>query len=81
MYDVTTLYDDLVAIRRTAQVMHEELSQPSRDDLQVVLERIKGKLKSALRVLSEDELEEVLEDLDREYANEARGELEALAVG
>ena len=50
MYDdVTTLYDDLVAIRRTAQVMHEELPQEARDDLQVVLERTKGKLKAELK--------------------------------
>lgn len=48
MYDITQLYDDLVAIRRTANVMHEEISQESRNDLQAVLERIKGKLKAAL---------------------------------
>lgn len=78
MYDVTTLYDDLVAIRRTAQVMHEELSQESRDDLQVVLKRIEGKLQVALRLLSEDELEEAIESLDELYNNEARGETEAL---
>lgn len=78
MYDVTTLYDDLVAIRRTAQVMHEELPQECREPLQVVLKRIKGKLQVQLRLLSEDELEEILEALDQEYNNEARAELEAL---
>lgn len=78
MYDVTELYDDFVAIRRTAQVMHEQVSQETRDDLEVVLSRIEGKLKIALQVTPEDELEDIIESLDREYNNEARGELEAL---
>ena len=78
MYDVTTLYDDLVAIRRTAQVMHEELPQEARGDFQVVLERIKGKLKVELKLLHDDEREKVIEALDLEYNNEARADLEAL---
>jgi len=79
MYDAITLYDDLVAIRRTAQVMHEELPQAARDDLQVVLGRIEGKLRAVLKVLSEEDLEWIIEGLDEVYNNEARGELEALA--
>ena len=78
MNDVTTLYDDLVAIHRTAQVMREEISQETRDDLQVVFSRIKGKIKVALQVTPEDELEDIIESLDLEYNNEARAELEAL---
>ena len=78
MNDVTTLYDDLVAIRRAAQVSQEEISQESRDDLQVVLERIKGKLRDTLRATPAGQLEDIIESLDSEYNNEARAELEAL---
>ena len=78
MNDVTTLYDDLVAIRRTAQVTDEEISQVSRDDLAVVLRRIEGKLRDELRATPEDELEEIIESLDEEYSGLARAELEAL---
>ena len=76
--DIVELYDDLVAIRRTAHVMHDSISQESRDDLQVVLKRIKGKLQVELKLLPEDELGELLDELDKDYANEASGELRAL---
>ena len=80
MYDVTELYDDLVAIRRAAQVLPETASTETRTDLKCVLKRIEGKLTIALSYLPEDELEENLEALDQEYNNEARGELEALIM-
>ena len=68
------LYDDLTAIRRTANSQHEHLPQEVRDDLQVVLERIRGKLRAEMRAMSEDALEE----LDMDYAGEASGELREL---
>ena len=80
MYDVTELYDDLVAIRRAAQVLPKTASREARDDLEVVLKRIEGKLAIALLQLPEDELEEILESLDEEYANGARAELEAFIM-
>ena len=78
MQDVTELYDDLVAMRRAAQVLPQTISRATRDDLEVVLSRIEGKLAIELRALPEDDLEDILEALDLEYNNEARGELEAL---
>ena len=78
MNDVTTLYDDLVAIRRAAQVLPKTASSETRDDLAVVLKRIEGKLTVELRALPEDDLEETLEALDREYDGQAQAELEAL---
>ncbi len=78
MQDVTELYDDLVAIRRAAQVLPQTISRATRDDLEVVLSRIEGKLTVELRALPADDLEETLEALDALYANEARAELEAL---
>ena len=77
MQDVVTLYDDLVAIRRAAQVMHENISQASRDDLQVVIERIKAKLKAELMILTEEERFDILYELEADYCG-AWGELEAL---
>lgn len=78
MNDVTTLYDDLVAIRRAAQVLPKTASRETRDDLEVVLERIEGKLTVELQALPEDELEETLECLDEFYNGLARVELESL---
>ena len=78
MYDVPKLYDDLVAIRRAAQVLPKSASQETKTDLKCVLSRIAGKLIIALSLLTEDELEETLEALDSEYNNEARADLEAL---
>ncbi len=78
MYDVTKLYDDLVAIRRAAQVLPKSASQETKTDLKCVLSRIEGKLTIALSLLTEDELEETLEALDSEYDGLARAELEAL---
>ncbi len=77
MYDVTKLYDDLVAIRRAAQVLPESASQETKTDLKCVLSRIEGKLTIALSLLTEDELEETLDALDSEYDGLARAELEA----
>ncbi len=78
MYDVTKLYDDLVAIRRAVQVLPKSASQETKTDLKCVLSRIEGKLTIALSLLTEDELEETLEALDSEYDGLARAELEAL---
>ena len=78
MYDVTKLYDDLVAIRRAAQVLPKSASQETKTDLKCVLSRIEGKLTIALSLLTEDELEETLDALDSEYDGLARAELEAL---
>lgn len=78
MYDVTKLYDDLIAIRRAAQVLPKSASQETKTDLKCVLSRIEGKLTIALSLLTEDELEETLDALDSEYDGLARAELEAL---
>jgi len=72
MTDVTELYDDLVAIRRAAQVLPKTASRETRDDLKVVLKRIEGKLTVELHALPEDELEETLESLDELYDGLAR---------
>ena len=78
MQDVTELYDDLVAIRRTAQASHDALSKESRDDIQVVLRRVEGKLRAELKLLTKDERAEVIESVDEVYDNQARKDLEAL---
>lgn len=78
MKDVTTLYDNLVAIRRADQVLPETASRETRNDLDIVIRRIKGKLAHELALLPVNELEEVFDSLDLDYTNEARAELEAL---
>ncbi|MEM7430688.1 MAG: hypothetical protein AAF351_01990 [Pseudomonadota bacterium] len=77
MQDVITLYDDLVAIRRTAQVLPETASRETKDDLDVVIRRIRGKLAYELALLPEEERHDIIYELDREYGG-AWKELEAL---
>ena len=67
MNDVTTLFDDLVAIRRAESVLDVDASQAIRSDLKVLIKRIEGKLIVALSWLSEDEREEVIESIDDLY--------------
>ena len=78
MYDVTELYDGLVAIRRAQQVLPETISRETRANLKVILKRIEGKLIVALSHLNADELAKTLEALYESYAGQARAELEAL---
>ena len=78
MEDVTTLYDDLVAIRRAAQVLPETASDATRSDLRVVIKRIEGKLSIALMRLSEEARHDIMYELDQEYCGGVWAELEAL---
>lgn len=76
--DVVTLFDDLVAIRRTADVLQESLSDQAKAELQAGMARIEGNLRDVLRAMSEDDRAWVIEGIDEEYNNGARAELEAL---
>lgn len=78
MEDVTTLYDDLVAIRRTAQVLPKTASRETRDDLEVVIRRIKGKLTYELALLPDEERLDIIYELDNDHGGAAWKELEAL---
>ena len=77
MNDPTKLYDDLVALRR-AQWVTEEFSKHTAGELDAVIERTEGRLREELKVLHEDEREEVLDALVEFYDESARVELEGL---
>ena len=76
--DVVELFDDLVAIRRTADVLGESLSDQAKDEIQAGMARIEGNLRDVLRAMSEDDRAWVIEGIDEEYNNGARAELEAM---
>ena len=78
MYDVTDQFDNLAAIRGTIQLLPGTASPSTLRDLEDLRMQTKRNLTAALRLLDEDELEDIIESLDSEYNNEARGELEAL---
>ncbi len=67
MYDLTELYDGLVAIRRAQQVLPETVSRETRADLKVTLKRIEGKLIVALSHFNADELARRLLKLSTSY--------------
>lgn len=79
MTDVTTLYDDLVAIRRAAHVLPETASKETRDDLEDVIRRVKAKLTYELVLLPEEERHDIMYELDLGYAGGAWEELEGLS--
>ncbi len=78
MADVVELFDDLVAIRRTADVLGESLSDQAKAELQAGMARTEGTLRDVLRAMSEDDRAWVIEGIDEEYNNGARAELEAM---
>ncbi len=78
MQDVTTLFDDLAAIRRAALSLPQTASQATRDDLQAVIERIKDKLRIELRALPKEERFDIIYELDIDYEGGVWDELIAL---
>ena len=73
MQDVTTLYDDLIAIRRTADVLPETAREVTRCDLEVALQETLRDLSAALRALPEEERHDIMYELDCENAAYGRG--------
>ena len=78
MNDPTTLYDDLVALRRARSIIENTGGTHLSAQLRVYIERTEGRLREELKVLHEDELEETLEALADLYDESARVELEEL---
>ncbi|MDJ0708915.1 MAG: hypothetical protein QNJ14_00925 [Woeseiaceae bacterium] len=78
MEDITTLYDDLVAVRRATKVLPETASRETRDDLEDVIRRAKAKLTYELALLPEEERHDIMYELDCEYAGGVWEELEGL---
>lgn len=73
MEDITTLYDDLVAIRRTVDVLPDTASGETRRDLERLLEHVGNRFSEGLRAMPVEERRDILYELDIEYGSNPYG--------
>ena len=65
--DVTTLYDDRAALRRAIAVLPETTSTEALTSLDHALIRNEEQLRIAVRILPEEEREDIMYFLDNDY--------------